>query len=62
MSIGCETAAIDRWVAPAYEPIEKCRRCDHEIDYHDQYGCYAIEPHRQEDHVWVDGCECEGFE
>jgi hypothetical protein len=54
--IGCETAAIDRWIEPCFEPVWICRKCAHPYEMHDSGGCFEllIEP---------DGfCECGGFE
>jgi hypothetical protein len=41
-AIWTENAAIDRWVAPAYEPQAVCRTCGHEPEFHDEHGCTAF--------------------
>jgi len=60
-----ESAAIDRWIEPRLEQVYTCRKCGHEPETHDEYGCYApliygeyLEP-RQDDTVF---CDCKGFE
>jgi len=61
MSIGCETAAIDRWIEPATEPGYTCRKCGHEAEYHDEFGCGCPDDGLLSDSA--DGiCPCEGFE
>lgn len=61
--IGSETAAIDRWIEPRMEQQYTCRKCGHEPDTHDEYGCYAIEPEGPMDAMDFTGCcDCKGFE
>jgi hypothetical protein len=55
-----ETAAIDRWIEPATEPVYTCRKCGHEPDVHDEYGCYDLITDPQ-DHDDIH-CDCKGFE
>ena len=38
IAINHETAAIDRWIEPAFEPEAVCGRCGHEREFHSAAG------------------------